>query len=85
MDNRRPPLPSKDLSNKMKLPAPSGAELSNWTLSYRLQGMAIGLIAASIYCYVYLQYWSKILLISAGISGYFIGWVVGYWLYKKKS
>ncbi|MBT6691156.1 hypothetical protein HOB10_02410 [Candidatus Parcubacteria bacterium] len=84
--NNKPYIPPKNLQNKMKPATTSGnADKSNWTMSYRLQGMAIGLIAVAIYCYTYLQYWPKTLIISAGIFGYFAGWVVGSWAYKKKD
>jgi len=57
---------------------------SMWTLSYRLQGMTIGLIVSAIYCYVFLHAWSKTLIIASGILGYALGWAVGYFMYTKK-
>ena len=81
----KPYIPPKDLQNKMKPVTPGDAAKADWTMSYRLQGMAIGLMAAAIYCYAYLQYWPKTLIISAGIFGYFAVWVVGTWMYKKKD
>lgn len=56
---------------------------SMWTLSYRLHGVTIALALAALYCYFYLHYWHKSLLIASIIFGYFVGWVVGYYTYRK--
>jgi len=64
---------------------PGDPEKSMWTLSYRLKGMAFGLIAMVVYCYIYVGYYSAKLLIAAGILGYFLGWVVGNFSYTKKT
>lgn len=57
---------------------------NDWILSYRVQGLAIGLAAAGFYCYFILGYWSKFLLVACGIFGYLIGNVVGYFLHRNK-
>jgi hypothetical protein len=57
---------------------------SNWLMSYRIQGLALGLAAAGLYCYFYLGYWSKFFLIACGILGYFLGSVVGYFMCRVK-
>lgn len=64
---------------------PQDGKLTNWTLSYRLKGLAIGLIAAGIFCYTYLHYWEKWLLLGAAILGYFLGWLVGHFTYTRKQ
>lgn len=55
-----------------------------FTLSYRINGLTLGLIAAGIYCYYFLGYWSIYVLIIAPVLGYFIGWFVGMFSYTKK-
>jgi hypothetical protein len=56
---------------------------SMWTLSYRLKGLTICLALAAIYCYFFLHYWHKSLLIAAIIFGYFLGWAVGNFTYRQ--
>lgn len=56
---------------------------SMWTLSYRLHGITIALGLAVIYCYFYLHYWHKPLLIASVIFGYFVGWVIGKFTYRR--
>ncbi|PWB38557.1 MAG: hypothetical protein C3F02_03185 [Parcubacteria group bacterium] len=59
--------------------------ISRWTLSYRLQGLTLGLAAAMIYHYLYLSAWSYQLLIGAAILGYFLGWPVGRFFIPKSK
>ncbi len=59
--------------------------ISNWTLSYRLKGLSIGLGLSALYCYFYLHEWSKVILIASTILGYTLGLVVGRFSYTKKS
>lgn len=57
--------------------------VSNWTLSYRLRGLAFGLILAGIYCYFIRHEWSVIVILAAGVLGWFLGWLAGRFLYTK--
>lgn len=58
---------------------------SMWTLSYRLKGLAFGLIAMAVYCYIYVGYYPAKYFIAAGILGYFLGWVAGSFFYTNKT
>lgn len=59
--------------------------ISNWTLSYRLNGLTIGLGLSVLYCYFIIHEWSKVILISSTILGYTLGWVIGRFNYTKKG
>lgn len=72
--------PSKPLVQKIPN---KDNNLSNWTLSYRLKGLALALALAGIYNYLYLPDWSYRLLIGSVILGYFLGWLVGRFYYTK--
>ncbi|PIR07143.1 MAG: hypothetical protein COV55_01790 [Candidatus Komeilibacteria bacterium CG11_big_fil_rev_8_21_14_0_20_36_20] len=61
------------------------SQRNNWTLSYRIKGLTIGLLGAIFYCYFYAHDWSKLAIISAGVVGYFLGWVVGIFFYTDKD
>jgi len=63
---------------------PNDQDKSMWTLSYRLKGIAFGLMAFAAYCYIYLGYYPIKYFIAAGILGYFLGWVAGSFFYTKK-
>jgi hypothetical protein len=71
------------MENNTNNQAPPKNSSSMWTLSYRLQGLTLGLIAALVYCYFYLGFWHKYLIIAAGIAGYFLGWVAGKFTYRS--
>ena len=62
----------------------SNFKRSQWTLSYRIQGLTFGLAVAGVYAYFYLGYLSYYVLIIPPIFGYFLGWLVGNFLYTKK-
>ncbi len=55
-----------------------------YTLSYRLRGLAFGLIIAGIWYYFFLEHWSSYILIIPPIFGYFLGYLTGNFLYTKK-
>lgn len=55
-----------------------------WTLSYRLKGLSFAILGAIIFSQFYLGYYSKFLLISAGLAGYLTGWLWGSFTYQKK-
>jgi hypothetical protein len=69
----------------LNTPATGDGEQRSWTLSYRLKGMAIGLIGVGIYSYLYRPELEAKFLIAGGVLGYFLGWVTGYFTYSKKS
>ena len=73
------------MENNTNYQPPKQASRSMWTLSYRLRGLALGLVLAALYCYFYLEYWHKYLIIAASIMGYFLGWLVGRFTYLSGS
>ena len=58
---------------------------SMWTLSYRLKGAALGIIAIFIFCYLKVGYYPAKYIVAGGILGYFFGWVAGSFFYTKKQ
>lgn len=73
------------MENNTNYQPPKQASRSMWTLSYRLQGLALGLVVILLYCYFHLGYWHKYLIIAGGIAGYFLGWLVGRFTYRSRS
>tara|TARA_B100001964_G_C13812301_1_gene413592 strand:- start:243 stop:512 length:270 start_codon:yes stop_codon:yes gene_type:complete len=70
----------KEIKNIPKI----NSDRRKWTLSYRLNGLTFGLALAGIYTYYFLEYWSNYILIITPILGYFLGYLVGNFLYTKK-
>ena len=73
--------------NKAKLAPksePYDSDRSMWTLSYRLKGVALGLIAVFVFCYFQVGDYPIKYIIGGGILGYFLGWMAGSFFYTKK-
>jgi hypothetical protein len=79
---QKPNLPSYNLLNKTTAKPQKISQ--EWISSYHVKGVALGLAAAGLYCYLYLGYWSEWLFILCGILGYFLGTVVGYFMQRVK-
>ena len=62
----------------------ANSKRQQYTLSYRLKGLTFCLALAGVYSYFYLGYWSSYILIITPLFGYFLGYLVGNFLYTKK-
>ena len=77
--------PKKPPIKPLNAPVTGDGEQKSWTLSYRLKGLALGLIAVGVYNYLFWPEWEIKFLIAGGVLGYFLGWIAGYFTYSKKS
>lgn len=77
MDNFQPDYIKKQAQAK------EDSQRSMWVLSYNLKGMAVGLLAISLFCYIYVGEYPARYLIGGGILGYFVGGLLGRFFYTK--
>lgn len=85
----KPPLEilAKNKATKPAAVVPKGpgedSKISMFTLSYRIKGMALGLIVAVVYCLLFLHAWSVKYLIAGPIVGVMLGWIAGRFFYRS--
>ncbi|MBU1202441.1 hypothetical protein KKH39_00090 [Patescibacteria group bacterium] len=77
MDNFKPDYIKKQEQSKVD------KERSMWVLSYNLKGMAAGIFAIALFCYVYIGDYPAKYLIGGGLLGYFVGGLLGKFFYTK--
>ncbi len=58
------------------------SKIFNFTLSYSIKGMAIGIALSWFYCYFLLGNFSPKYLIAGPLLGWLIGWLVGRFFYR---
>lgn len=58
------------------------SKISNWTLTYRIRGMALGIALAWAYCYFVLGDFPVKYLIAGPIVGWLLGHLVGRFFYR---
>jgi len=58
------------------------AKIFDFTLSYSIKGMALGIALSWFYCYAFLGHFSAKYLIAGPIVGWIVGWLVGRFFYR---
>lgn len=62
-----------------------GYKISFFTLSYRIKGAAIGLVAAIFYTNFYRHDLSEKYILAGVVGGWCIGWLIGRFFYTSKQ
>ncbi len=80
--NREKARPQENLGPKERSEA---YKITEFTLSYQIKGMMLGLAAAMFYCNFYLNDWLEIYLFGGIVLGWLLGWAVGRFFYSSKN